>query len=155
MSSAPSRIYLQVGDDAEPPINYSESTWCADRINDSDVEYVRADLATSSVERTRQGAAPLSGAQQASALAEARDAILNERGPLEGMGLTGEQINAVLTILDDAASVTTPQPEAAPEPADIPVEREHEASADCWCEPAVDYIDPITDAKVYVHRRAQ
>lgn len=57
---APSRIYLQVGDDAEPPINYSESTWCADRINGSDVEYVRADLATSSVEPTHQDAAPLS-----------------------------------------------------------------------------------------------
>lgn len=42
----PSRIYLQVGDDAESLNHYSESTWCADRINESDVEYVRGDLAS-------------------------------------------------------------------------------------------------------------
>lgn len=31
-----------------------------------------------------------------------RDDVLNERGPLEGMGLDGDQINAVLAIIDDA-----------------------------------------------------
>lgn len=44
----PTRIYFQTGD--EPPTDYSECTWCADRINDSDVEYVRADRQWISVE---------------------------------------------------------------------------------------------------------
>lgn len=51
MSSAPSRIYLQVGEDAESLDHYSESTWCADRINESDVEYVRADLSEEALHR--------------------------------------------------------------------------------------------------------
>ena len=33
--------------------------------------------------------------------------------------------------------------------------REHEASADCWCGPEVDYVDPDTGAKVFVHKHAQ
>lgn len=45
---------------------------------------------------------PPHGAQDGSAYEEARDAILNDRGPLEGMGLTNDQTNAVLAILDDA-----------------------------------------------------
>jgi hypothetical protein len=39
---------------------------------------------------------------------------------------------------------------AAPSP-----QREHVASADCWCGPEVDYVDPITGAAVYSHRRPQ
>lgn len=38
----------------------------------------------------------------AEAFAVARDNILNERGPLEGMGLTADQVNAVLAVLDAA-----------------------------------------------------
>lgn len=37
----PDVIYLQVEYDGEP---CKEVTWCMDRVNDSDVEYVRADL---------------------------------------------------------------------------------------------------------------
>jgi hypothetical protein len=33
---------------------------------------------------------------------EARDAVLNGRGPLEGEGFQSEQTNAVLDVLDDA-----------------------------------------------------
>lgn len=29
--------------------------------------------------------------------------------------------------------------------------RQHMASADCWCNPAVDYVDPDTGVTVYVH----
>lgn len=45
---APERLYLQFGPDGEgdgdPPL-MDEVTWCADRIWDSDVLYVRADVA--------------------------------------------------------------------------------------------------------------
>ncbi len=37
----PERIYLQREDDDASP---EETTWCRDKINDSDIEYVRADL---------------------------------------------------------------------------------------------------------------
>jgi len=33
--------------------------------------------------------------------------------------------------------------------------RKHIASADCWCEPSVDYVDPDTGAKVFVHNQLQ
>ena len=29
--------------------------------------------------------------------------------------------------------------------------REHETTPDCWCKPKLDYIDPNTGAKVWVH----
>jgi hypothetical protein len=32
---------------------------------------------------------------------------------------------------------------------------EHIASADCWCEPTVEYIDPETNVAVYVHKDIQ
>ena len=32
---------------------------------------------------------------------------------------------------------------------------EHIASPDCWCEPEVDYVDPDTGVKVFVHRSTQ
>ena len=35
------------------------------------------------------------------------------------------------------------------------VEREHIASAACWCQPETDYVDPVTGAVVYVHRKVQ
>ena len=42
-----------------------------------------------------------------SAFGLARDAILNGRGPLEGEGMTSEQTNAVLAILDDEFDAIT------------------------------------------------
>ena len=30
--------------------------------------------------------------------------------------------------------------------------RQHDASANCWCEPTIDYKDPDTGVAVYVHR---
>lgn len=42
MSKPPERIYLQV--DPEGYNQEINTTWCQDRINDDDVEYVRADL---------------------------------------------------------------------------------------------------------------
>jgi hypothetical protein len=45
--TAPQRIYLQVGPDCTPEelprVEWSEVSWCADRVFDSDIEYVRAD----------------------------------------------------------------------------------------------------------------
>ena len=29
---------------------------------------------------------------------------------------------------------------------------EHEESENCWCEPELDYVDPETGVKVYVHK---
>jgi hypothetical protein len=44
---SPERIYLQHDpeDTGEPFNEAHEVTWCADKINDTDIEYVRADLA--------------------------------------------------------------------------------------------------------------
>lgn len=47
--SAPERIYLQACDDpdcdeCEMVSGHEGQTWCVDRINEHDVEYVRADL---------------------------------------------------------------------------------------------------------------
>lgn len=33
----------------------------------------------------------------------------------------------------------------------LPARREHAASADCWCNPTIDYVNPDTGAAVYVH----
>ena len=46
MTLSHERIYLQVRDEEGRAINPidGEITWCQDRINDSDVEYIRADL---------------------------------------------------------------------------------------------------------------
>lgn len=32
---------------------------------------------------------------------------------------------------------------------------EHELTADCWCHPRVDYVDPDTGSVVYVHHLMQ
>jgi hypothetical protein len=46
--TAPERIYLQwIEDDPLPYLNESV-TWCADKIEDDDIEYVRADVARTS-----------------------------------------------------------------------------------------------------------
>ena len=44
---APKRIYLQHDPEntGEPFSEANEVTWCTDKINDNDIEYVRADLA--------------------------------------------------------------------------------------------------------------
>lgn len=36
-----------------------------------------------------------------------------------------------------------------------PLKREHEASAECWCGPGIDYTDPETGVSVYVHKDMQ
>lgn len=41
---APERIYLQVEDFDETEFDY-ETTWCDDKINDDDIEYIRSDTA--------------------------------------------------------------------------------------------------------------
>lgn len=51
-ATAPERIYLVIGDDVEPDTDFAELdrlggvTWCADKIDDNSIEYVRADLAS-------------------------------------------------------------------------------------------------------------
>ena len=51
MTDTPERIWLQWHGDADPDEagvpDPSDVTWCEDKINDSDTEYVRADLAVS------------------------------------------------------------------------------------------------------------
>jgi hypothetical protein len=40
--------------------------------------------------------------------------------------------------------------------ADAAVKRlEHKTSSDCWCEPELDYVDPVTGDEVWVHRDYQ
>ncbi len=48
---APARIYLQRKRYDDP---YSETTWCADRIDDHNVEYVRADVHNREVRRLKK-----------------------------------------------------------------------------------------------------
>lgn len=48
ISHAPERIWLQVGDDVHTAaemsdVDWSEASWCRDRIFDTDIEYVRID----------------------------------------------------------------------------------------------------------------
>ena len=33
--------------------------------------------------------------------------------------------------------------------------RQHIGSADCWCSPAVEFIDPLTSVAVWVHKQEQ
>jgi len=42
---APKRIYLQAETDEDGDCCTEEATWCVDRINDYDVEYVQQDVA--------------------------------------------------------------------------------------------------------------
>lgn len=47
MKNIPKKIYLQVDSENEKPEDFKELrevTWCEDRINDSDIEYVKKDL---------------------------------------------------------------------------------------------------------------
>ena len=46
MHNAPERIYLQIDPDATDPTDeflFDGVTWCQDKVNETDVEYVRAD----------------------------------------------------------------------------------------------------------------
>lgn len=48
ISSAPERIWLQVGDDVHTAaemsdVDWNEASWCRDKIFDTDIEYVRID----------------------------------------------------------------------------------------------------------------
>jgi hypothetical protein len=42
MIKTPGKIYLQIEDNDGDGLE--EITWCTDRINDSDVQYIRADI---------------------------------------------------------------------------------------------------------------
>jgi hypothetical protein len=35
-----------------------------------------------------------------------------------------------------------------------PADQEHEAAPSCWCQPVVDWMDPLSGGRVWVHRRA-
>lgn len=44
MKNIPNKIYLQIGDDTPKYIDFNdldEVTWCADRISENDIEYIR------------------------------------------------------------------------------------------------------------------
>lgn len=48
ISSAPERIWLQVGDDVHTAaemldVDWNEASWCRERIFNSDIEYIRVD----------------------------------------------------------------------------------------------------------------
>ena len=57
MMKAPDRIYLQVSDDMRPPEDghvWKETSWCQDKINDDDIEYVRATPPTGDLREAAQ-----------------------------------------------------------------------------------------------------
>ena len=35
------------------------------------------------------------------------------------------------------------------------VAREHRSSGDCWCNPELNYVDPVTGVEVWVHKEPQ
>ncbi len=37
----------------------------------------------------------------------------------------------------------------------VPLEKEHIESKDCWCEPTLEYEDPETGCKHYLHKELQ
>lgn len=57
LSSWPERIYLQRDWGCVDDTPHEETTWCAEKIHDVDVEYVRADI----VERLREQIKALGG----------------------------------------------------------------------------------------------
>lgn len=81
------------------------------------------------------------------ALADARDALAIYRR--YGAPLCGYATNAI-DALDDLLAALDAAPQAPP--AAVAPKLEHKASADCWCEPELDSVDPDTGAKVWVHR---
>ena len=44
---------------------------------------------------------------------------------------------------------------AANQIAGAPVAREHRTSGDCWCNPELNYVDPVTGVEVWVHKEPQ
>ncbi len=54
MSTAPEQIWLQRDeDDTRHPRETEGVTWCEDKINDTDTEYMRADIARNEITRLR------------------------------------------------------------------------------------------------------
>lgn len=60
----------------------------------------------------------------------------------------------------NGSHIGSPEPRPdTPKPVDVQVTPEVEAvelahvfESTCWCQPVIDYEDPITGARVYVHR---
>ena len=74
--SGPEHIWLQCGEDRDE----STTTWCVDRINDSDVEYVKAS-ALAAAEAARDGARPTDAERNAMAYAAGALFMLGDRDP--------------------------------------------------------------------------
>lgn len=36
----------------------------------------------------------------------------------------------------------------------VPVDQDHDIAPSCWCGPITDYVEPLSGARVWVHRRA-
>jgi len=54
----PPRIYLQVGAKGEPLSIFDDITWCQDKIEDTDIEYIRMDLCKARVKYAAKGGKP-------------------------------------------------------------------------------------------------
>lgn len=95
VATAPERIWLNIfteGKDADFPANHEDITWAEDVVGDSDVEYVRADLARPAAP-AQQAAAPQDGA--------ARMALVSG--------------SATMTLCDGSVMVADQMPSAAPQ----------------------------------------
>lgn len=75
--SAPDRIYLQWIEEASYPYVHEGVTWCADMIEDTDVEYVRADKAAAEIEALKLSAKNMG--LDADCAREDRDRVQAER----------------------------------------------------------------------------
>lgn len=90
---------------------------------------------------------PLTIDQEKALSAEAKTGPFQHTTPVVGNDM---QSGETLRLSSKRHAGSTP-PLAAPQL----TKREHEASADCWCEPEIDYTDPDTGISVYVHKDVQ
>lgn len=90
-------LHPQRGSDADPSHVFCE-VYPQDEVGaiTDDAEAMRLATLFANAEETAKELATLK-----EAVRTIRDAVLNERGPLAEMGLEGEQINAVLAVIDD------------------------------------------------------
>lgn len=72
---------------------------------------------------------------------------------LRGQGANKEVARMASIAITEAQTAQMWAVKAATQRPFAPVVIEHEASAECWCEPELNYVDPVTGASVYVHKK--
>jgi len=87
------------------------------------------------------------------AIRQARRFLLNLNGPNTALANEFNRVLKALGTYEEDHGAHNKREEAAH--ASIQAQKEHISSAECWCQPEVDCVDPETGATVYVHRGQQ